>query len=403
MSGYRNAKAAMAALMLGSLLLASPVLAEPRYDPGADDSEIRIGQTMPYSGPASAFSLVGKVQAAYFRMINEQGGVNGRRINLISYDDGLNAAKTVEQVRRLVESDDVLFIFQTLGTSANSAIQPYLNTREIPQLFVSARALRFEDPKTAPWTLPFAPSTWTEAALYGRFIARNHPDARVGVLYENDDGGRDAVAGLRAGLAVGTNARIVQEASYESTDPTVTTQIITLQSAGADVLLNMASPKFAIQAIRKAAELGWRPEHFLGIAAASIGIVLQPAGIENSTGIISASSFKEVTDPTWREDPGMLRWAAFMDKYYPEGERNSVLTTYGYSSAELLVKVLQLCGDDLTRENVMRQATHLQKVELDLLLPGITVDTSPDDYRPIEQFQMMRFTGERWDRFGAIQ
>jgi ABC-type branched-subunit amino acid transport system substrate-binding protein len=381
---------------------ATALFAEPQYGPGASDKVIRIGQTMPYSGPASVYSVVGKVEAAYFDMINQKGGVNGRRIELLSYDDGLNPAKTVEQTRRLVERDDVLFIFQSLGTASNIAVQKYLNDKKVPQLFVAARATNFEDPEKFPWTMGFAPSTKTEAAVYGEFITENFPDARVGILYENNDSGKDALAGLKEGLGAKGAKMIVKEASYEATDPTVHTQIIAMKGAGVDLLVNMTSPKFAIQSIKKMADLKWEPVHILGVGSASIDAVLKPAGLENTKGIISASSFKEVSDPAWTNDPGVNGWSDFMDKHYPQGERNSIFNTYGYSAAELLVKLLEQCGDNLTRENVMKQAANLKNVELSLLLPGMTIDTSPTDYRVIQQFQMMRFNGAEWERFGPV-
>jgi ABC-type branched-subunit amino acid transport system substrate-binding protein len=342
------------------------------------------------------------VEAAYFEMINKQGGVNGRRIELLSYDDGLNPAKTVEQTRTLVEHDGVLFIFQSVGTAPNIAIQKYLNDNKVPQLFVAARATAFENPEKFPWTMGFAPSTKTETAVYGKFILENFPHAHVGILYQNDDSGKDAVAGLKEGLGSNAAQMIVSEASYEATDPTIHTQIIAMKGAGVDVLVNMTSPKFAVQGIQKMAELKWQPLHILGVASASIDAVLKPAGLENAKGIISASSFKEVSDPTWTSDDGVRNWSEFMDKYYPEGQRNSIFNTYGYSAAELLVQLLKQCGDDLTRENVMKQASNLKGVKLSLLLPGMTVNTSPADYRVIRQFQTMRFNGTGWERFGPV-
>lgn len=391
------------ALIACSILFAATAsAAEKKYDPGTSDTVIRIGQTMPYSGPASAYSVVGKVEAAYFRMINELGGINGRKIELLSYDDGLNPAKTVEQIRTLVERDEVLFIFQSVGTASNIAVQRYLNTKKIPQLFVAARATNFEDPKNYPWTMGFAPSTKTEAGVYAEFILKNYPDARIGILYENNDAGKDALSGLKEGLGSKAGEMIVREATYEGTDPTVHTQIIAMKGAGVDVFVNMTSPKFAIQSIKKIADLNWKPVHILGVGSASIDAVLTPAGLENSKGIISASSFKEVSDPAWTNDEGVKNWSEFMDKYYPEGERNSIFNTYGYSAAELLVHLLKQCGDDLTRENVMKQAANLKDVKLSLLLPGMTINTSPTDYRVIKQFQMMRFNGTEWERFGPV-
>jgi branched-chain amino acid transport system substrate-binding protein len=395
---------AMTAAIVGVALLASAAsLAEKRkYDPGASDTEIKIGQTMPYSGPLSAFSVIGKVQAEYFRMINDRGGINGRKVSLISYDDAATPPKTVEQIRKLVEGDEVLFTFQTLGNASNIAIQKYLNERKIPQLFVAGRATRFEDPVNFPWTMGFAPNLRTEIRVYARFILDNYPNAKVGLLYQNDDSGKDYLAGLKEALGARASEMLVGQAPYDVADPTIDSQIVLLKSAGVDVLVNMAAPKFAAQAIRKAAELDWKPVHLLGVGSSSIGAVLVPAGVENAKRLISASSFKEAGDPSWSGDAGMQRWAAFMDSYYPGGDRKSIFTTYGYSAAELLVQVLQQCGDDLSRENIMRQAASLKAVKLDLLLPGLSINTSRTDYRVVKEFRMMRFTGEQWQPFGPI-
>ncbi|MGY3588396.1 branched-chain amino acid transport system substrate-binding protein [Bradyrhizobium sp. USDA 4341] len=401
-SWYRPTAGA-AIISLSLLAAATDLLAEDRkYDSGASDSEIRIGQTMPYSGPVSAFSVIGKVQAAYFRMINDGGGINGRRINLMSYDDAATPAKTVEQVRKLVERDEVLFTFQGVGNASNIAVQKYLNDRHIPQLFAGGRATRFEDPVNFPWTMGFAPNLRTEIRVYVRFILDNHPNARIGLLYQNDESGKEYLAGLKDALGARAPAMLASEAPYDATDPTFDTQVVRLKAAAVDVLIDMAAPKFAAQAIRKTAELGWQPLHLLGVGSSSIDAVLVPAGVENAKGLISASSFKEAGDPTWADDTGMKRWRAFMDSYYPDGDRKSLFTVYGYSAAELLVRVLQQCGDDVSRDNIMRQAASLKDVKLDLLLPGLAINTSRTDYRVIKQFRMMRFTGERWEPFGPI-
>ena len=395
--------AAGTAIIGASLLAAAAAQAENRkYDPGATDTEIRIGQTMPYSGPASAISVIGKVQAAYFGMINDRGGINGRKIKLISYDDAATPSKTVEQTRKLVEGDEVLFTFQTPGNAANIAVQKYLNDRHVPQLFVGGRSTRFEDPVGSPWTMGFAPNLRTEIRVYVRFILDNHPDAKIGLLYQNDESGKDYVAGLKDGLGAKAALMLASEAPYDVTDPTIDSQVVRLKAAGVNVLIDMAAPKFAAQAIRKTAELGWKPLHLLGVGSSSIDAVLVPAGLENAKGLISASSFKEAADPTWADDAGMRTWSAFMAAYYPEGDRKSIFTTYGYSAAELLVQVLQRCGDDLSRDNVMRQAASLKDVKLDLLLPGLSINTSRSDYRVVKQFRMMRFTGERWEPFGPM-
>ncbi|QPF82577.1 ABC transporter substrate-binding protein [Bradyrhizobium genosp. L] len=395
---------AIGAAIVGlGLFAATGLLAENRkYDPGASDAEIKIGQTMPYSGPASAFSVIGKVQAAYFRMINDRGGINGRRLNLISYDDAATPAKTVEQVRKLVERDEVLFTFQGVGNAPSIAVQKYLNDHHIPQLFAGGRATRFEDPVNFPWTMGFAPNLRTEIRVYARFILNNHPNARIGLLYQNDESGKEYLAGLTEALGAQAPAMLASEAPYDMMDPTIDSQMVRLKAAGVDVLIDMAAPKFAAQAIRKAAELGWQPLHLLGVGSSSIDAVLAPAGVENARGLISASSFKEAGDPSWADDAGMKRWRAFMDAYYPEGDRKSLFTVYGYSAAELLVQVLQQCGDDVSRDNIMRQAAGLKNVRLDLLLPDLTINTSRTDYRVIKQFRMMRFTGERWEPFGPI-
>ena len=395
---------AVTALIIGACILSmnSLLAADRQLDPGVSDTEIRIGQTMPYSGPLSAASMIGKVQAAYFHMINDRGGINGRKINLISYDDAAMPSKTVEQVRRLVENDEVLFTFQTLGSASNIAVEKYLNDRRIPQLFVGGRATRFEDPVNFPWTMGFAPNLRTEIRVYARFILDNYPNAKVGLLYQNDESGKGYLTGLKEALGSRAGELLVSEASYDVTDPTVDSQVVRLKAAGVDVFINMAAQRFATQVIRKTAELGWKPVHLIGVGSSSIDAVLVPAGIEHAKGLISASSFKETADPTWADDDGLKRWKAFMDAYYPEGDRKSIFTTYGYSAAELLVQVLRQCGDNFSRENIMRQATHLQNVKLDLLLPELSISTSPTDYRVVKEFRMMRFSDERWEPFGPI-
>jgi ABC-type branched-subunit amino acid transport system substrate-binding protein len=383
-------------------LSASSVHAQKKYDPGATDTEIKIGQTVPFSGPASAYASIGKTQAAYLNMINEQGGVNGRKINLIQYDDAYSPPKAVEQVRKLVESDEVLLTFQIIGTPSNAAVQKYLNARKVPQLFAATGASKFTDPKNFPWTLGFNPNYFVEGRIYGQYILRQYPNARVGVLYQNDDLGRDYLNGIKAGLGDKAATMIVAEASYEMSDPTIDSQIIKLKSAGADLFFSASTPKFAAQAIKKNAELGWKPVHILDINATSVGAVMQPAGLEASKGVISVNYSKDPLDPTWKDDPGMKKYFDFMAKYFPEGDKNSNFNVYGYSTAQLMVHVLQQCGDDLTRENVLRQATNLKNVQLDLALPGIVGNTTPNDYRVNKQLQMMRFNGERWELFGPI-
>ena len=393
----------IAAVMFGSITVAASfATAQKRYDPGASDAEIKIGQTMPYSGPASAYATNGKVEAAYFRMINESGGIRGRKITLLSYDDGYNPAKTVEQVRRLVESDQVLLIFQSLGTPTNAAVQNYLNAKKVPQLFLATGAARFTDPEHFPWSMGYNLSYRTEGRLYARYILDNYPNAKIGALYQNDDFGRDYVAGLKDGLGSKAATMIVAEAPYEVTDPTISSQIVSLKTAGADLLYDITIAKFATQAIKKAAEIGWKPVHILQFGSTSIGGTLAPAGLENAKGIVSVRGGKDPTDPTWNDDPDTKKWRAFMDKYYPGGDKNDGSNGYGYVAAQLMVKVLEMCGDDLTRENVMKQATNLKDVVLDFALPGISINTTPTDYRVYKQAQMARFDGQRWVLFGPI-
>jgi branched-chain amino acid transport system substrate-binding protein len=342
------------------------------------------------------------VEAAYFRMVNEQGGINGRKINLIAYDDAYSPPKTVEQIRRLVESDEVLFIFQSLGSAQNAAIQKYLNTKKIPQLLTATGASRFMDPKNFPWTIGANAGFQIEARIYAHYILANYPNAKVGVLYQNDDFGKDYLAGLKDGLGTKAAAMIVAEAPYEATDPTIDSQIVNLKLAGSDVFVDFTTPKFAVQAMKKAAELGWKPIHILNVNSTSVGAVMTVVGPQATKDSVSAIWGKDPFDPTWKDDPGITKWLAFMDKYYPEGDKTSNFNTYGYGAAQLLVRVLEQCGDDLTRENVMRQAANLKNVTLDLMLPGTSITTSPTDYRLYKKFQMMRFTGERWELFGPI-
>jgi len=391
--------AAVSALTIA--LSASSAFAQKKYDSGANDTEIKVGQTAPFSGPASAYATISKAQAAYIKMVNDEGGVNGRKINLIQYDDAYSPPKTVEQVRKLVESDEVLLTFQLIGTPPNAAVQKYLNVKKVPQLFAATGASRFSDPKNYPWTLGFNPSYFVEGRIYGQYILKNHPDAKIGVLYQNDDLGKDYLNGLKSGL--GDKAKmIVGEASYEVADPTIDSQILKLRDAGATLFFSASTPKQAAQAIKKNAEIGWHPIHILDINATSVGAVMKPAGLEASKGIISTNYGKDPLDPQWKDDAGMKKYFAFMAKYYPEGDKNSSFNSYGYSTAQLLVHVLKQCGDDLTRANVMKQATNLKDVQLDLSLPGITATTTADDYRVNKQMQMMRFTGERWELFGPI-
>ncbi|WP_315771675.1 MULTISPECIES: ABC transporter substrate-binding protein [unclassified Bradyrhizobium] len=394
---------ALAALALLSLAATAPALAaEKKYDTGASDSEIKVGQTVPLSGPASAYATIGKAQAAYMKMINDQGGVNGRKINLIQYDDAYSPPKTVEQVRKLVESDEVLLTFQIIGTAPNVAVQKYLNTKKVPQLFAATGASRFTDPKHFPWTMGFNPSYVVEGRIYGQYILKTYPDAKIGVLYQNDDLGRDYLAGLKAGLGDKAAKMIVAESSYEITEPTIDSHILKLKDAGADLLFSASTPKQAAQAIKKVAELGWKPVHIVDINANSLGATLKPAGLENAKGLISVGYVKDPLEEGFKNDPGVQRYLAFMEKYYPDGDKGSNFNVYGYITAELLVQVLKQCGDELTRENVLKQATNLNRVELGMLLPGISITTSPTDYRVNKQLQMIQFDGAHWQNIGGI-
>ncbi|MBV8092614.1 MAG: ABC transporter substrate-binding protein [Acetobacteraceae bacterium] len=386
----------------GQLLAARPVRAAKSYGPGVTDSEIKIGNTGPYSGPLSSASVIPRSMAAYFKMINDQGGVNGRKINFISYDDGYSPPKTVEMTRKLIEGDNVLFLSGGVGTPTNSAIWRYTNEKKVPQLFLSSGATKWDDAKGHPWTMGFYVSYQMEGRIYAAYIMRHKPDAKIGVLYQNDDFGRDYLKGVVDGLGSMAASMIKVKASYETTDPTVTSQVIEMQAAGCDVCINVAIPKFAAQAIRKTAEVGWKPLYILSGINASVGSTLKPAGLENAKGIISDTSFKDPTDPKWNDDAGYRWWSAFMEKYYPTGDRSQIENIFGPSVAATTVQVLKQCGDNLTRENVMREAANLRHLELPMLLPGITVDTSPTDFAPIKQVQMERFDGEHFVPFGPI-
>ena len=390
---------ASAALAL-TVLIATAATAQKKYDVGASDTEIKIGNINPYSGPASAYGVVGKTEAAYFNKVNAEGGVNGRKINFISYDDAYSPPKAVEQARKLVESDGVLLIFNSLGTPSNTAIQKYMNTKRVPQLFVATGATKWNDPKVFPWTMGFRPNYQSEGHVYAQYLLQQFPQGKVGILFQNDDYGKDYVKGLKDGL--NGKMRIVAEFPYETTDPTIDSQMISLKNSGADVFYDVTTPKFAAQAIKKAADIEWKALHLLNNVSNSVGGVLKPAGFEISKGILSTNYVKDATDPTWKDDPGYKEWLAFMDKYYPDGDKTNSFVVEGYIAAQALVQVLQQCGDDLTREHIMSQAANLHALALPMLLPGITVNTSPTDFAPIKQLQMMRFTGERWERFGAI-
>jgi branched-chain amino acid transport system substrate-binding protein len=391
-------------LMLAGVLvtaLAGAAHAEKKFDPGATDTEIKIGNIMPYSGPASAYATIGKTEAAYFNKLNSEGGINGRKINFISYDDAYSPPKTVEQARKLVESDEVLLIFNPLGTPGNTAIQKYMNAKKVPQLFVSSGAAKWNDPKNFPWTMGWQPNYQTEARIYAAYILKNYPGKTIGVLYQNDDFGKDYLIGLREGLGDEASKLIVIETSYETSTPTVDSQVVQIKGANPDIFINIATPKFAAQAIKKIAEIGWKPIHFLTNVSASIGGVMKPAGYEASQGILSTNYLKDPKDPGWKNDPAMNEWRAFMNKWYPEGDQEDASTVFGYGAAKGLEQVLRQCGDDLTRENVMRQAANLN-FEIGIYLPDTRIKTSPTDYAPLEQLQMQRFEGETWQLFGPV-
>jgi branched-chain amino acid transport system substrate-binding protein len=386
---------------LGLALAVTPALAQKKYDEGASDTEIKIGNTNPYSGNASAYGTIGKTIDAYFKMINDQGGINGRKINFITYDDGYAPPKTVEMVRKLVEEDKVLFVFQTLGTPPNTAIHKYMNQKQIPHLFVATGASKWGNPKDFPWTMGFQPDYVTEAIIYAKHILANVKDPKIGVLMQNDDYGKDYFNGFKQGLGKDAD-KIVQVSTYEVTDPTVDSQMIQLKNSGANVFFNITTPKFAAQAIKKAAEIGWKPAHYLNNVSTQVATVMKPAGFENAQGIFSAHYLKDPTDPQWSKDKDFLEWKAFMQKYYPNGNLADGANGYAYAVSNLLHVVLKQCGDDLTRANVMKQAASLKGVQLPMVLEGIKANTSPTDFYPLQAVRMQRFKGETWEMFGDI-
>ncbi|MCA6109172.1 ABC transporter substrate-binding protein [Bradyrhizobium cenepequi] len=376
--------------------------AQKKYGLGASDTEIKIGNIMPYSGPASAYGVIGRTEAAYFKKINDAGGINGRKINFVSYDDAYSPPKTVEQARKLVESDEVLFIFNSLGTPPNTAIQKYMNSKKVPQLFVATGATKWNDPKDFPWTMGWQPSYQSETQIYAKYILKNHPNAKIAVLYQNDDYGKDYLKGLKDGLGSKASSMIVAEESYETSEPTIDSHMVKLKATGADIFINITTPKFAAQAIKKNAEIGWKPLHFLNNVSASVGSVLKPAGFENAQDIISAAYLKDASDKQWDNDPGMKEFYAFMAKDFPEGDKLDGGTVVGYGVAQTLVQVLKQCGDNLTRENVMKQAASLKDFRTEVLLPGIKINTGPNDFAPISSLQLMKFKGDKWELFGDV-
>ncbi len=383
-----------------SVSLATSAVAQKKYGPGVTDTEIKVGNIMPYSGPASAYGIIGKAQAAYFQMINDQGGINGRKINFISYDDAYSPPKAVEQARKLVESDNVLLVFSPLGTPSNTAIQKYMNQQKVPHLFLATGATKWNDPQNFPWTMGWQPSYQAEGIIYAKYILEKKPDAKVAILFQNDDYGKDYLKGFMDGL--GDKIKPVMTLSYEIADPTIDSQLSRLQASGADTFMNITTPKFAAMAIKKAAEIKWQPLHFLNNVSASVGAVLKPAGFENAQGIISTAYMKDPTDPQWKDDAGFKKWNAFIDKYMPGANKADGGLVTAYNDAQTLATVLKQCGDDLTRENVMKQAANLKNVEQEMLLPGIRINTTPTDFGPIQQEQLQTFKGESWSLFGPV-
>src|SRR5271156_5720016 len=402
MSAFRDRLQVLSATLIVLAATSAGAIAQKKYDAGATDTEIKIGNIMPYSGPASAYGVIGKSEDAYFRKINAEGGINGRKINFISYDDAYSPPKAVEQARKLVESDEVLFIFNPLGTPSNTAIEKYMNSKKVPQLFVATGATKWNEPKEFPWTMGWQPSYQSEARIYAKYLLKEKPDAKIGVFYQNDDFGKDYLKGLKDGLGAKAASMIITEEGYETSEPSIDNHIVKLKASGADVFISITTPKFAAQAIKKLAEMNWTPLHIVSNVSASVGGVIKPAGFENAQGILSAAYAKDGADAQWNNDPGMKKFYEFLAKYDPDANKLDGSVGYGYGAAQTMVKVLQMCGDDLTRANIMKQAASLKDFEPDTLLPGIKINTSATDFAPIEQLQMMRFKGEKWDLFGDI-
>ncbi len=402
MPAFRDRLQVLSATIILLAATSTGAIAQKKYDTGATDTEIKIGNIMPYSGPASAYGVIGKTEAAYFKKINAEGGINGRKINFISYDDAYSPPKAVEQARKLVESDEVLFIFNPLGTPSNSAIQKYMNEKKVPQLFVSTGATKWNDPRHFPWTMGWIPNYQSEGRIYAQYILKERPTGKIGILYQNDDYGKDYVKGIRDGLGAKAASMIVGEESYETATPTIDSHVVALKSEGADIFISITTPKFAAQSIKKVAELGWKPLFILNSVGSSTGAVMRPAGIENGQNIISSAYNKDPTDPQWKDDVGIKHFDAFLAKYFPEGNREDSSVVIGYNYAQTMIHVLQACGDDLTRENIMKQAASIKGLQLEGVLPGITINTSASDFAPIKQFQLRKFKGERWELFGDV-
>ena len=395
----RSTLAAWAALALA--LAATPAIAQKHYGPGVTDSDIKIGTTTPYSGPASAYSAGAISITAYFAMINDQGGVNGRKINFISLDDAYSPPKTVEQIRRLIESDEVLFLVNPVGTAPNMAVVKYINQKKVPHLFVGSGATIFNDPEHYPWTMSWTPHYASEGEIYAKYILSAEPDAKIGILAQNDDLGRDYVMGFKHGLGDKAATMIVSQQAYNTSDPTVDSQIVSLRASGANVLFIASVPKFAAQAIRKAYDIDWHPQVLLSSVGSSIAGAIRPAGFEAAKGVISAAYQKDPADPQWKDDPAMKAWNVWMDKYNPHVDKSDYYAPYGYNIGYAVVQILKQCGNDLTRENIMKQASHLD-MELPLLLPGIRLRTTPTDLRPIKQMRLVRFNGQRYVLFSDV-
>ena len=389
-------------LVIAAALQAGPVFAQKHYGPGATDTEIKIGQTMPYSGPLSGLSTHGRAMAAYFTKLNDEGGINGRKIKLISLDDGYSPPKTVEQTRKLVEQEEVLLLFGSFGTATNSAIQRYVTAKQVPDLFLLTGGTRFHDPKNLPWTMGFVPAYEVESRAYARYILKNYPNAKVGILYQNDDFGKDLLSALKESLGDRAKQMIVSEVSFEVTDPTVDQQIVAIKGSGADVFVSFAAGKMSALAIRKTYDIGWKPVLIVPIGGSAKGTILEPAGLQKAVGLISGSWLKDPSDPQWANDGAVQSYLVFMQKYYPEGDPVDVFNVNGYTMAQAITQVLRQCRDDLTRENIMRQATSLKDLELPMLLPGIKINTGPQDYHPVKRVQLARFDGTRWVRFGEF-
>jgi branched-chain amino acid transport system substrate-binding protein len=391
-----------ASVALAIAVASAPALAQKKYDSGANDKEIKVGHINPYSGPASAYGAIGKAIGAYFDKINAEGGINGRKIVFVTLDDGYSPPKTVEQARKLVEQDEVFVVFNPLGTPPNTAIQRYLNSKKMPQLFVATGATKWGDPQNFPWTIGWQPNYQSESKIYVKYLLTHKPNAKIGILYQNDDYGKDYLKGFHDGLGDKAKSMIVSEVSYEVTDPTVDSQIVTLKGSGADTFFNITTPKFAAQAIRKAYDIDWKPLHLLNSVSSSVAAVMQPAGLEKGVGVITSAYLKDPTDEQWKNDQGFKDWLAWMQKYNPSANVADGFNVYGYSVAQTLVQTLKQCGDNLTRDNVMKQAASLKDLALPMLLPGIKVNTSPTDFYPIEQMQLQKFDGKTWELFGDI-